>query len=259
MMKSYKVGIIGGGAMGGALAEGLLLKNLFDPSDIIISNPHTDKLSHLSAHGVKVTQSNIEVAQSSELLVIAVKPWKVKEVVEEINNFLNGYVKEIAFIVAGIAGQELLSILPEGTTASIVMPNTALSTCQSMTFIVPLYGCPERALEVFGNLGETLTIEEHLLPAATALASCGIAYAMRYVRAATEGGVELGFKAKDAQEIIVQTLEGAISLLKRPQSHPETEIDKVTTPGGITIKGLNTMEKYGFSTAVIEGLKASRK
>jgi pyrroline-5-carboxylate reductase len=82
---------------------------------------------------------------------------------------------------------------------------------------------------------------------------------MRYVRAAAEGGVELGFKAKDATKIVLQTMEGAVKLLQATGEHPEAAIDKVTTPGGVTIKGLNAMEHYGFSNAVIEGLKAGCK
>ena len=93
--------------------------------------------------------------------------------------------------------------------------------------------------------------------AATALCSCGIAYAMRYVRAATEGGVELGIYPHKAKEYVLATLRGAVELLEATGNNPEVEIDKVTTPGGITIKGLNAMEAHGFTTAVIEGLKAS--
>ncbi|WP_303037550.1 pyrroline-5-carboxylate reductase dimerization domain-containing protein, partial [uncultured Duncaniella sp.] len=93
--------------------------------------------------------------------------------------------------------------------------------------------------------------------AATSIASCGIAYALRYIRAAMEGSVELGIRAPLAQEMIVQTLIGAASLLQEPGTHPETEIDKVTTPGGLTIRGLNAMEHSGFTSAVINGLKAS--
>ena len=127
-----------------------------------------------------------------------------------------------------------------------------------MTFQVngPEAAC-SRSLSIFSHLGKAMVIEEKLLPAATSLASCGIAYALRYVRAAMEGGVELGFRASDAQHIIVQTLLGAASLLLQPGAHPESEIDKVTTPGGITIRGLNAMEHSGFTSAVINGLKAS--
>ena len=131
-----------------------------------------------------------------------------------------------------------------------------------MTFIVPVDATTEETQtisNIFDELGGSIITEEKLLGAGTTLASCGIAYAMRYVRAAAEGGVELGFKAKDATKIVLQTMEGAVKLLQATGEHPEAAIDKVTTPGGVTIKGLNAMEHYGFSNAVIEGLKAGCK
>ena len=119
-------------------------------------------------------------------------------------------------------------------------------------------GKTAEAAIAFGELGDAMWVEERLMGAGMALASCGIAYAMRYVRAATEGGVELGMYARDAQRIVAQTLKGAVALLQANQSHPEQEIDKVTTPGGITIRGLNAMEQAGFTNSVVQGLKASK-
>ena len=104
-----------------------------------------------------------------------------------------------------------------------------------------------------------LLVDERLINAGMALSSCGIAYVMRYIRAATEGGVELGFKAADALGIVLQTVRGAVELLQAGGGHPEAEIDKVTTPGGVTIRGLNAMEHAGFTSAVIRGLKAGLK
>ncbi|MEG0253332.1 MAG: pyrroline-5-carboxylate reductase dimerization domain-containing protein, partial [Muribaculaceae bacterium] len=112
--------------------------------------------------------------------------------------------------------------------------------------------------KIFDTLGKSMIVEERLMSGGTALASCGIAYVMRYIRAASEGGVELGFYANQSKEIIMQTMLGAVELLEATGNNPEVEIDKVTTPGGITIKGLNAMEANGFTTAVIEGLKASK-
>ena len=144
---------------------------------------------------------------------------------------------------------------------AFVIPNTAASTLQSMTFIAPVTAM-EDALKLitdtFDRVGTTLVVEERQLAAGTTLASCGIAYALRYIRAAVEGGVELGFRADIAQEIVTQTVKGAASLLENG-AHPESEIDKVTTPGGLTIKGLNEMERAGFSAAVVRGLKAGLK
>ena len=131
-----------------------------------------------------------------------------------------------------------------------------------MTFVVPVDATPEQTALVkglFDEMGTALLTDYQHLAAGTTLASCGIAYAMRYIRAASEGGVELGFKADVSKEIVMQTLEGAVQLLRATGMHPEQAIDQVTTPGGLTIKGLNEMEHAGFTSAVIRGLKASTK
>jgi pyrroline-5-carboxylate reductase len=131
-----------------------------------------------------------------------------------------------------------------------------------MTFIVPI-GASEQniqtVVDIFNEMGNTLITDEQHLAAGTTLASCGIAYAMRYIRAASEGGVELGFKADDAKKIVMQTMKGAVELLEASGMHPEAAIDLVTTPGGVTIKGLNEMEHAGFTSSVIRGLKAGLK
>ena len=164
--------------------------------------------------------------------------------------------------MAGIPGEELMQWWRRGDderlpALSISMPNTAMSVGKSMTFNVALQGDAPLAMQSLAMMGRVMQIPERLLPAATALASCGIAYALRYVRAATEGGVQMGFRASEAQEIVAATIEGAAALLSRPDAHAEAEIDKVTTPGGVTIRGLNAMEREGFTNAVIAGLLAS--
>ena len=142
----------------------------------------------------------------------------------------------------------------------LVIPNIAIALLSSMTFIVPANAKPEHTKlisELYGSMGEVIITDEKHLAAGTTLASCGIAYAMRYVRAASEGGVEIGFKADDAKNIVLQTVKGAVELLQATGEHPEAAIDKVTTPGGVTIRGLNEMEHAGFTSAVIRGLKAA--
>lgn len=259
-MKEMKISIIGGGAMGTALAKGLIDSGALKPGQITIANPHLDKLLPLNEEGVVITASNIEAARNSDVVVLAVKPWVVESVIRELENDASVELKNVAVIVAGISADCLLGMFAgKPQNLSIVMPNTAMKVRQSMTFIVPVVGTTETVASLFSHVGRIGIIEERQIEAATALASCGIAYAMRYVRASVEGGVEMGLKASEAQEMVIQTLKGAAALLEQPGAHPESEIDKVTTPGGITIKGLNTMEKYGFSSAVIEGLKASRK
>ncbi|MCM1164233.1 MAG: NAD(P)-binding domain-containing protein [Muribaculaceae bacterium] len=247
-----KITVIGGGAMGCAVARGVAALH-----SVTLSTPHPDETP---IDGVRAINDNRLAVSDADLVVVAVKPWVLPDVISEIAPVLPAGV-ELSVIVAGVKADDLMDMLGGYAPAavSIAMPNTAMAVGESMTFLTAVEGSPERAMELFGSLGRVEVIEERLLPGATALASCGIAYALRYVRAATEGGVELGFKAAEAQRIVAQTIRGAAALLSKPGAHAEAEIDKVTTPGGITIKGLNAMEKAGFTNAVIEGLKASAK
>lgn len=265
-----KVSIIGAGAMGGSIARGLLSQSATcegvqdaSPVSISVSNLSSAKLAPLAAMGARVTTSNVEAVDNlPDVVIFCVKPWLVERVINELKPHIDYARTEVAVVAAGIPLSTLAAWLAKDSTPQlphycISMPNTAVSQCRSMTFQVDgPEACP-LTLSLFERLGAAMVIEEKQLPAATSLASCGIAYAMRYVRAAMEGGVELGFRASAAQEIIVQTLLGTAALLSQPGAHPETEIDKVTTPGGITIRGLNAMEQNGFTHAVIAGLKAS--
>jgi len=254
-----KLSIIGGGAMGSATALGLLSQNILNPSDIIISTPHPGKDRRLNEAGIKIVSDNAGAIEGADLIILAVKPWILPQAVRDITPMLDCKRQEVCAIVAGIAGADLISMFGDKIpdSLSIAIPNTAMIACESMTFIVQLRGKTPLAENVFNNLGKMRIIQEKNLPGAIALASCGTAFAMRYVRAACEGGVELGFRASEAQDLVVQTLKGVVRLLEQPGSHPETEIDKVTTPGGITIRGLNAMEKAGFTNAVIRGLLAA--
>lgn len=263
-----KISIIGAGAMGGAVARGLVEAGMPSAS-ITVSNPTPARLQPLAELGIKTLSDNRRAVRDADLVVIAVKPWILPTVAAEIRGYIDLSTQEVAVIVAGVSCEELREMFrapecqapthtPPLPVLSIVMPNTAMTLRQSMTFIVEAEGHASMARDIFSNLGKVMTIEERLLAAATALASCGIAYAMRYVRASVEGGVELGFRADDAQAIVVETIKGAAALLSRPGTHPETEIDKVTTPGGLTIRGLNAMEAAGFTPAVISALRACR-
>lgn len=260
-----KISIIGAGAMGSAVASGLL-KYGNGHYQITVSNPSAAPLELLEREGASTTHDNVNCVRNADIVIVAVKPWIVETVLEEIKSALDYSRQTIVVIAAGLTGAQmeewLLKDEKDKAKLLIAMPNTAMSVAQSMTFIVPVNADQSiitDVTELFDYLGETMVIDEAHIPAATALASCGIAYAMRYIRAASEGGVELGFKSSVAQKMILQTLRGAVSLLSLEGAHPEAEIDKVTTPGGITIRGLNEMEHAGFTSAVIRGLKASVK
>ena len=262
-----KIAIIGAGNMGGAVARGLAKGSLVKTSDITVSNPSRGKLEVLKVEfpELNITCENSQAAAGADVVILAVKPWKIQEVIEEIKGSLDYDNQAIASMAGGIGTAQLCTYLDRGDGeypgVYYLIPNTAIAVMSGMTFMTSVCSTPEldaQMLAMFKEMGDAMLVEERLMDAGMALASCGIAYVMRYIRAAIEGGVELGFYPKQAQEIVVHTVKGAIDLLLENKSNPEAEIDKVTTPGGITIKGLNEMELSGFTSAVIRGLKASR-
>jgi len=260
-----KISIIGAGAMGGAFAEGLLKSKSINAADVTVANPHTDKLEKFASMGASITTDNKAAAIDADIVAIVVKPWLVEKVIEEIKPLLNYKKQLIINMAAGISSEQLFEWAAKGEEKPAIfqiIPNIAIAVKASMTFIVPCNASDEQTNMVkgiFDNVGQTYLTDEQHLGAGTTLASCGIAYAMRYFRAASEGGVELGFKADIAKDIVLQTVKGAVELLQANGNHPEAEIDKVTTPGGLTIRGLNEMEHAGFTSAVIRGLKAGLK
>ena len=251
------IAIIGAGNMGGAIAEALLR---MDGYKITVSNRTEGKLQRFAAAGASVTTDNCVAAKDADLIILAVKPWLVEDVLSELKANIQLAGKTLVSVAAATRGEQLCDWAGEGPQILTAIPNTAIANLASMTFLVPVRADEATTAQVkalFDTMGQTLVTDEAHLPAATALASCGIAYALRYVRAATEGGVQLGFRAAEAQDIVAQTLRGAVSLLEKEGAHAEAEIDKVTTPGGLTIRGLNAMEEAGFTNAVIQGLLAS--
>lgn len=261
------IAIIGAGNMGGAVARGVLKNS--SAHAIYVSNPSTAKLEALKRDFPQVytTTDNREVISHADLVILAVKPWLVAQVITEIGDVLDAKQHVLASLAGGISLNDLDALLPhelvaEGLPVCRLMPNTAIAHGSSMTFISTLRTTTEidnALLQLFVAMGKAMLINDALMPAATSLASCGIAFALRYIRAAQKGGVELGFRPHEAQKIICQTLQGAIDLLSQEGAHPEAEIDKVTTPGGLTIRGLNAMEACGFTHSVQQGLRASLK
>jgi len=260
-MKVKKIAIIGAGNMGGAIANGIIKSGYLDASAIHIADPRKHVLEEMSAKGIRTFQNNGEAIAEADLVIFAVKPYHIESVINEIKPVLSSD-KILVSIVAGINLKQLTDMAGDDKVIFRVMPNTAISIQESMTCIAG-NGNSAASLDVvkelFDQLGQTVVITEELMAAATVLASCGTAFALRYVRAAMQGGVEMGFGAEMAQFITAQTVKGAVQLIMNTGHHPEREIDKVTTPRGITITGINEMEHQGFSSAVIQGLIASYK
>jgi pyrroline-5-carboxylate reductase len=258
-----KISVIGAGNMGGALVRGLLNGQTFKASDITVADCFQASLDKFADTGASLTTDNKTAIHGADIVAVVVKPWLVENVMKEIKPELDYKKQIIISIAAGVKCAQINEWLDKGDgvlpALFSVIPNIAIAVMNSMTFIAPCNATKDQTAiitRIFDEMGSSLIIEERLMAAGTTLASCGIAYAMRYVRAAVEGGVELGFYAKDAEKIVLQTVKGAVELLQNNGNHPEAEIDKVTTPGGVTIKGLNEMEHAGFTSAVIRGLKA---
>ena len=256
-----KIAIIGAGNMGGSIARGLTKGSMIDDLDIIVSNPSMDKLKKLRNEylGLSITQDNAEAAMGADIVILAVKPWLVEPVMRE----LKLKSKQILIsVAAGISFEELAHyvVAPEMPMFRLI-PNTAISELESMTLVAARNTNDEQdkfVLQLFSEMGTVMLIPEDKITAATALASCGIAYVLKYVQAAMQAGIEMGIRPKDAMTMVAQSLKGAAALILNNDPHPSVEIDKVTTPGGITIKGINELEHNGFTSAIIQAMKASK-
>ena len=252
-----KIAVIGAGNMGGATALGLAAA--FPDVRICCTARHAATLEKFSARGLQTSLDNLAAAREAEIVILGVKPWLAQGVLQQLRPALAG--KILISLVAGVPADEMRGWLAGSglSGAYTVIPNLAIEYRESMTFIHKLSGTPETLRTVqmlFDATGRSAVVDERRLNAGMMLASCGTAFALRYVRAAAEGGVELGLYPREAIEAALQTVKGAAVLLEARGTHPEAEIDRVTTPGGITIKGLNAMEEAGFTAAVIAGLKA---
>lgn len=260
------IAIIGAGAMGGATVEGLLKCAEFQNDNITVADPNQQVIDSFAEKGVSVTTDNSAAIEGADVVAVFVKPWLVESVLSELKPALDYKRQMLIVVAAGVGSGQINTWLAKADgslpTLFLAIPNIAIAHKASMTFLVPVGATPEQTAQIrqlFDLVGQTIVTEERLLAAGTTLASCGIAYAMRYIRASVEGGVEIGFKAKDAEQIVLQTVKGAVELLQATGEHPEAAIDKVTTPGGVTIRGLNEMEHAGFTSAVVRGLKAGLK
>ncbi|MBC6400075.1 MAG: pyrroline-5-carboxylate reductase [Ekhidna sp.] len=258
-MESRKIAIIGAGNLGLAIANGLVEKKQAKTHEITLTRRNTDGLQHLMDEGFQVTNENSAAVANARLILLCVLPGQITNVLEEVNPVLKPNQVLISMIT-GVDIKAISSILETKLPIIRAMPNTAIAIGQSMTCLAAEADSkaylPE-VVKLFDVLGETLVIEEKLMQAATVHGASGTAFFMRYLRAATQAGVQMGFESNESQLIAVQTAKGAASLVQMNESHPEVEIDKVTTPQGCTIEGLNEMEHQGFSSALIKGVMTS--
>ncbi|GAB3529734.1 pyrroline-5-carboxylate reductase [Pontibacter brevis] len=258
-MYSSNVAILGAGNLGIAIAEGLVSNGQFKPENVFVTRRNTKSIQFLKDRGLQVTSSNSEAVKQCRWIMLCVQPAQLESVLNDIKPHLNLEQHVLLSVITGVTIDKIVQSVGDFPIVRS-MPNTAIAVQQSMTclaFNERASQVEREVVDIFNCLGETLIIEEELMAGATALCSSGIAFNMRFIRAATQGGIQLGLDAEDAQKIAVQVSKGASTLLAVNESHPEQEIDKVTTPEGCTIAGLNEMEHQGLSSAVIKGLVTS--
>lgn len=253
-----KVGIIGCGNLGTSLLNGI--HEAFPEATVWASKRNKESLMHLAGAQVHITNDNAELIRESDILLICLKPYTILPFLEQHRDLLDSSRHTLVSCATGITIASIREAAGDSFGVYRAMPNTAASVNESLTTIAGEADPLERRGEVgdlFSALGQVVHIDENLMESATILGACGVAYVLRFMRAMIQGGIEIGFDAKTATAIVSQTMKGAAELIIKNGSHPEQEIDKVTTPKGCTIVGLNEMEHAGFSSALIKGIVAS--
>ena len=262
-----KITIIGGGNMGGSIARGVVAAGVLAAEDVTVSDLSDAVHDGFKAFNpaIRLSKDKAEAVLGADIVFVAVKPWLVETVMSQIRDVLDATRQMVVSIAAGVSFEALEGYLMKPSQPAPVLfrviPNTAISLGESVTFVAQ-HGASDDQVRTVGGilsrLGEVILVPEEKMMAGTALASCGIAYALQYINASMQGGEELGFTQDESLRIVMQTVRGALAMLAANHTLPQAEIDKVTTPGGITLKGLAAMKEAGFAEAVIAGLKASR-
>lgn len=258
--KIRTIAILGGGNIGMSLAKGLTKAGKFNFKDITITRRNKSRLDEISKEGFNVSFDNAEAVAKADLIVISVLPQQLNDLLKSIAPKLNSKKHLIISVVSGANTNDILKSITKEVQVVRAMPNTAIAIGESMTCIASSNASKENlgfVKSIFESVGQVMEIREELMTSATALNSCGIAFFLRAIRAASQGGVQIGFHAEDALKMASQTAKGAAALLLYSGAHPEGEIDKVTSPEGCTIAGLNEMEYQGFSSALIRGITTS--
>ncbi len=255
-----KITIIGAGNLGQALAIGLTKSGQYNPSDISLTKRNIEELSHFVDSGYKITTDNSLAIEEANMIIVSVGPQDAEKLFHSIKGALNPNKHVIVSTITGININFVENIVGDEIPIIRIMPNTAVAICESMTCLAADDDYSDSlnvVKKIFDQLGQTLVVKESLIAPATALCGSGLAFFLRAIRAASQGGTEIGFHAEEAILLASQTARGAASLTIESKLHPESEIDKVTTPKGITISGLNEMEHQGFSSAMIRAIVRS--
>lgn len=260
-MEQKRIAIIGCGNLGLSILNGLL-DDGYQAELITATKRNLESIQHYQKMGVTVTSDNIKAVEKSDIIILALKPYTILPVTESLKEVLDEKKHTLVSLATGITLNQIQEAAQKKVAVFRAMPNTAADVKESITCICTKETNEELTNDIkgiFNQLGESVIIDENLMEAATVLGACGVAYALRFIRAMIQGGIQIGFDAKTAAKIVNQVVKGSAELLIERKQHPEHEIDKVTTPKGCTIVGLNEMEHNGFSSALIKGITASYK
>ena len=260
MKNNISISILGTGNLGQSIANGLLHSGQYNPAKVTLTRRRVERISDLKDKGFIIQKDNRRAVRNSDVIILAVEPQQVNHLLDEIKEDVIPDKHIIISVITGVTIKQILKRLDKEVIIVRAMPNTAIAIQESMTCLSSNNSNTDAlkiAREIFNTVGKTLIIDEENMTAATALGACGIAFFLRAIRAASQGGIEIGFHSDKAMQIAAQTAKGAAALLLQNGQHPEYEIDKVTTPRGVTISGLNQMEHEGFSSAMIKGIVTS--
>ena len=263
-----KITIIGGGNIGGATSNGLVRSGAVVPADLTVTARHESTLEKFAARGIRTSTDNCAAVKGADLVLLAVEPWQMEDMLRGIKDTLDYGRQILVSLAPGIKPEQFrewlakdgtLPTLADGVLPALAyaIPNIAAEIGESMTYIASVTASEEQTAQIktcFDRIGHSEVVPLDKLLSGTSVASCGIAYALRYLSAAIQGGIQLGLEPEKAREAVCRTVKGAAELLTEHQSDPEAEIHRVTTPNGLTLRGLKTMEEGGFSEAVIRGL-----
>ncbi len=260
MGSEARLAILGTGNIGRAIALGLAAAGRFEPANLILTRRKVGSLADLADREFQTQSDNRDAVRRADTVLVAVEPQQLDALLDEIAPDLDPARHLLVSVVSGAEIGAMLGRIGKELPVVRAMPNTAIALGHSMTCLATNSDRSEHlelCVSLFDAVGKTMVVDEEQIVPATALCACGVAFFLRAVRAASQGGIEIGFHPEEALTMAAQTALGAASLVLEHDRHPEPEIDAVTTPRGCTIAGLNQMEHHGFSSAMIRGITTS--
>ena len=264
MSKTKTIGFIGSGNMGEALISGLIQERIFAADNIMCSDTRDQRLNDMqTAYGIRTSKDNGDLITRSDIVVFAVKPQILADVIGAGAEAVNDK-KLFISIAAGVPLKAMEQWLPEKTRLIRAMPNMCVTVKQGITALAAgSFVTAEdmaSAQSIFNAVGRSLVLkEESLMDAVTGLSGSGPAYVFVILEALADGGVQMGLPREDALTLAAQTLLGAAAVYLEKGIHPGQLKDMVTSPAGTTIAGLGALEKRGVRYALREAVEMATR